>query len=382
MTLFAGITQRVIHTPGLDVGILERVGDDADASAHKTVVFVHGEVSSSEFWMSSMLDLPSDLRVIAIDLRGFGATEHAPVDATRGLRDFSDDLHATLDTLAVRAPHVVGWSMGGGVIMQYALDHHVRSLTLQAPVSPYGFGGTRRDGSRLTGDDAGTGAGAASPDFVQRLTDADTSDDAATSPRSMLRTMYFAPDAAVTHEDVYVASMITTSTATGNYPGDIASSPQWPGFAAGKLGVLNAMAPGYFNTAALIDLDDKPPILWVHGSADAVISDASLSDVNHLGQLGVIPDWPGEEVAPAQPMVSQTRDVLAAYAEAGGMVTEALLEGVGHAPHLENPEDFRAALLAHIGPAHFGLADIGTDAPHPGFDPSPPTEAFIIPSED
>ena len=36
-----------------------------------------------------------------------------------------------------------GWSMGGGVVMQYALDHPALSLTLQAPVSPYGFGGTR-----------------------------------------------------------------------------------------------------------------------------------------------------------------------------------------------------------------------------------------------
>lgn len=372
MTLFAGITQRVIHTPGLDVGILERVGDDPDAAANKIVVFVHGEVSSSEFWMPSMLDLPSDLRVIAIDLRGFGATEHAPIDATRGLRDFSDDIHATLDTLGVRAPHLVGWSMGAGVIMQYALDHHVRSLTLQAPVSPYGFGGTRRDGSRVTGDDAGTGAGSASPDFVQRLTSHDATDAAATSPRSMFRAAYVAPDFSTPHEDIFVESMLTTSTATGNYPGDTVTSPHWPGFAPGTHGVLNAMSPAYFNTAALIDLDDKPPVLWVHGSADAVISDSSFWDVNHLGQLGIVPDWPGEEIAPAQPMVSQTRDVLAAYAEAGGSVTEALFEGVGHAPHLENPDDFRTALLAHISAA----------APNPGFDPAPPTEAFIIPSED
>lgn len=371
MTLFAGITQRVIHTPGLDVGILERVGDDPEAAAHKTVVFVHGEVSSSEFWMSSMLDLPSDLRVIAIDLRGFGATEHAPIDATRGLRDFSDDIHATLDTLGVRAPHLVGWSMGAGVIMQYALDRHVRSLTLQAPVSPYGFGGTRRDGSRLTPDDAGTGAGSVSPDFVHRLTSSDTTDAAATSPRSVFRAAYVAPGFSSPQEDVYVASMLTTSTATGNYPGDTIASPHWPGFAPGTLGVLNAMSPGYFNTAALIDLDDKPPVLWVHGSADTVISDTSLSDVNHLGELGIVPNWPGDEVAPAQPMVSQTRDVLAAYADAGGSVTEAMFEGVGHAPHLESPDDFRAALLAHIS----------VGAPHPGFDPAPPTEAFIIPSE-
>ena len=74
MTLFPGITQRVLDIPGLAVGILERVGDDPAADPAKTVVFVHGNVSSSLFFMPTMLDLPNDLRVIAIDLRGYGAT--------------------------------------------------------------------------------------------------------------------------------------------------------------------------------------------------------------------------------------------------------------------------------------------------------------------
>jgi pimeloyl-ACP methyl ester carboxylesterase len=106
------------------------------------VVFIHGNVSSSLFWQETMQDLPPDLRVIAIDLRGFGGTEHAPIDATRGVRDFSDDVRETLAVLGIPTAHLVGWSMGGGVILQYALDHPVLSLTLQAPVSPYGFGGT------------------------------------------------------------------------------------------------------------------------------------------------------------------------------------------------------------------------------------------------
>ena len=73
MTLFPGITQRALDVPGLAVGILEREGDDQNADPAKTVVFVHGNVSSSLFWMPTMLDLPRDLRVIAIDLRGYGA---------------------------------------------------------------------------------------------------------------------------------------------------------------------------------------------------------------------------------------------------------------------------------------------------------------------
>jgi pimeloyl-ACP methyl ester carboxylesterase len=260
--------------------------------------------------------------------------------------------------------------MGGGVIMQYALDHPALSLTLQSPVSPYGFGGTRRDGSRLTADDAGTGGGGANPDFVQRLTAGDRTADAPTSPRSVFRSGYVADGYTSDHEDIWVESMLSTSTATGNYPGDGVASENWPGFAAGTTGVLNTMVPKYFNTAGIVDLADKPPILWVHGTADAIVSDASFYDLNHLGQLGIIPDWPGADVAPAQEMVSQTRDVLDAYRAAGGDVTEVSLEGVGHSAHLEAPAQFRQALLEVIG---------YLEHPH---DPAPPTETIILKSAD
>lgn len=370
MTLFDGISARLVETDRLGVNVLERVGDDPATTPDHTVVFVHGNVSSSLFWQEIMQDLPSDLRVLAVDLRGFGRTEHTPIDATRGVRDFSDDLFATLQALGISEAHLVGWSMGGGVVMQYALDHPVRSLTLQAPVSPYGFGGTRRDGSRLNDEDAGTGAGGANADFVQRLIDHDTTADAPTSPRSVFRSGYVAPGYTSEHEDVWVESMLTTSTAGGNYPGDSVTTSTWPGFAPGTTGVLNTMAPKYFDVSGIVDLERKPPILWIHGTADAIVSDASFYDLNHLGALGVIPGWPGAEVAPAQPMVSQTRDVLAAYAEKGGEVTEVPVEGAGHSVHLERPAVFRRALLTHIG-------YVGRPA-----DPAPPTEAIILRSAD
>lgn len=381
MTLFPGITTRTIATRRLSVGVLEREGDNASAPDEHVVVFVHGNVSSSLFWQQAMLDLPPEARAIAIDLRGFGSTETLAVDATRGLRDFSDDVRATLDALGVGSAHLVGWSMGGGVVMRHAIDHGARSLTLVSPVSPYGFGGTRRDGTRLSSDDAGVGAGGANPDFVERLAAGDTSADAPTSPRNVFRGSYVAPDYTTTHEDEWVASMLTTSTAPGNYPGDAVVSDNWPGFAAGHIGVLNTMAPKYHNVAGIVDLAEKPPILWVHGTADAIVSDASFFDINYLGQVGVIPGWPGEDIAPAQQMVTQTRDVLDAYAAAGGSVAELALDGAGHSAHLERPAEFNAALLEVTGLGRSAIGD-GAEASTPRHDPAPPTEAFIIPSSD
>ncbi|GAA2010299.1 alpha/beta hydrolase [Microbacterium ulmi] len=370
MTLFDGITSRVIETPRLTVNVLERAGDDPATSPDKTVVLIHGNASSSLFWQELMQDLPGELRVLAMDLRGYGGTEHAPIDATRGLGDFSDDVRATLAELGIPSAHLVGWSMGAGVVLQYALEHAALSLTLESPVSPYGFGGTRRDGTRLTDDDAGTGGGTANLDFVARLAAGDTTDEAPTSPRSVFRSGYVAPGYTTAHEDVWVESMLSTSTAAGNYPGDSVPSENWPGFAAGTVGVLNTMAPGHFDVSGIVDLALKPPILWVHGALDPIVSDASFYDYNHLGSLGIVPGWPGADVAPAQEMVSQTRDVLDAYAAAGGEVTELLLEDTGHTPHIERPAEFRQALLSVIG--YVGHRQ----------DPAPPTETIILRASD
>ncbi len=370
MTLFDGITARIIQTPDLTVNILERAGDDPATPPDRTVVLVHGNLSSALIWQELMQDLPRDLRVIAVDLRGYGDSENAPVDATRGVRDFSDDLHATLEALGIPTAHLVGWSMGAGVIMQYALDHPVLSLSLESPISPYGFGGTRRDGSRLTDDDTACGGGIANPDFVQRLIDHDESDEAQTSPRSVFRSGYVAADYTTQHEDVWVESMLSTSTASGNYPGDSVPTDNWPGMAAGTIGVLNALAPRYYDVSGIVDLAEKPPVLWIHGLLDPIVSDTSFYDLNHLGQLGIVPGWPGADIAPPQPMVSQMRDVLDAYAAAGGQVTELALEDTGHTPHLERPAEFRHSLLMVIG-------YVGT--PH---DPSPPTETIILKSAD
>jgi pimeloyl-ACP methyl ester carboxylesterase len=348
MSLLPGIVATSVQTSRLRSNVLTR---SVGAAEGVPLVFVHGNVSSSLFWQPLMLDLPPGINAVAVDLRGYGDSEAAPVDATRGLRDWSDDLAEVIDELGLAPAHLVGWSMGAGVVMQYALDHPARSLTLVSPVSPYGFGGTALDGSLLTPDAAGTGGGGANPDFVARLKDGDRSSDAPTSPRTVYATTYVRPGFTSEHEEIWVDSMLTTAVGEDNYPGDATTSASWPGFAPGTRGVLNTMAPIHLNLSGLIDLAPKPPVLWIHGADDVIVSDTSYFDLNFLGALGAIPGWPGADIAPPQPMKAQTRAVLEAYAANGGHHRELALENCGHSPHLEHPDVVRQALIEHLAMA-------------------------------
>jgi pimeloyl-ACP methyl ester carboxylesterase len=332
-----GITATRVTTPRLTAQVLS-----VDGRAGDPVVFVHGNVSSSLFWQRQMLDLPAGYRPLAVDLRGFGGTDPLPVDATRGLRDFTDDV-VSLD---LGPAHYVGWSMGGGVLMQLLRDHPalVRTLTLVNPVSPYGFGGTTGpEGTLISPDGAGAGAAGANPEFVQRLADGDRGSEQ-TSPRTIMNTFYVHGTVPPADEDEFVESMLTTRTGEDNYPGDSVPSDAWPGAAPGPRGVLNTMAPNHFRVDDLHTIDPKPPILWLRGADDQIVSDTSMFDLAHLGQLGAIPGWPGAETHAPQPMVTQTRAVLDRYAAAGGTYEEIVFPGTGHSPHVERPAEFAAAL--------------------------------------
>ena len=118
--------------------------------------------------------------------------------------------------------------------------------------------------------------------------------------------------------------------------------------APGRSGVNNAFAGKWCDTSAFADLPDKPPVLWLRGDQDQVISDESMFDFGTLGRLGAVPGWPGIEVYPPQPQVGQTRAMLDRYAAGAGSVREVVLEGCGHGPLIERSAEVREQLLAHI----------------------------------
>ncbi|HEV8649849.1 MAG TPA: alpha/beta hydrolase [Actinomycetes bacterium] len=319
------------------------------------VLLIHGNLTTGRFWQDVTTGLPGGYRVVAPDLRGFGRTEAKPIDATRGLRDWSDDLHALVEALGWAGSgrvHAAGWSNGGGVLQQYAIDHgqELASILLVAPLSPYGFGGTKDvEGTPCYDDYAGSGAGTAAPDFVRRLAAGDDSEEEpVSSPRVVMRTFFWSPAYKAPDEDELIAEVLLTAVGDTAYPGDLATSPNWPGVAPGVSGVNNAFSARWCDTSAFAGIADKPPVLWLRGDADQVISDQSMFDFGTLGSLGAVPGWPGPDVFPPQPHVSQMRAVLDRYADGGGALQEVVLEGCGHGPLVERAAEVRARLLGHI----------------------------------
>lgn len=344
----AGVDSRTVPTARLETHLLE----SSEAASDDTVVFLHGNVSSSRFFDHVLADVPDEYRAIAPDLRGYGDSETKPVDATNGVGDFVADLRALFEALEVDEPiTLVGWSLGGGVAMQYALDHprDVDALVLVNPVSPYGFGGTTDlEGTPCFDDYAGSGGGIGDDEFVAALADRDRSEGGEATPRKVLRTFYVAPSHGFdeTREESYLTGMLDTATGDENYPGAAIGSENWPGIAPDATGVNNAISPKYFDLSSIteIDPDEKPLVLWLRGDADQIVSNESLFDLGTLGRMGQVPGWPGEDVFPPQPMVDQTRAVLETYEDRGGTLEERVFANVGHSPHVEVPGDFVARI--------------------------------------
>jgi pimeloyl-ACP methyl ester carboxylesterase len=342
------ISSSMVETPRLRTHVRE-----AGGRGGPVMVLVHGNVSSGVFFEPLMESLAADHHVIAPDLRGYGRSERRTIDATRGMRDFSDDLSALVETLQLPSPlHLVGWSAGGGVVMQYAIDHpgRVAGIVLESGMSPYGFGGTKDvQGTPNYLDCAGSGGGTVNPDFVRRLAEGDRSGDSPSSPLGTMRAFYMNPAFRLDpeFEQACLSGMLETGIGDDVYPGDSTPSDNWPGVAPGTTGMNNALSPKYCDLSAFGQLSPAPRVLWIRGDSDQIVSDGSMLDLGTLGKLGAVPGWPGDEIFPPQPMWSQLRSVL----DSGGNYREVVYEGCGHSPHLERAERFAADLRSFVAGA-------------------------------
>lgn len=343
MTSIPVLTEaRRVATPRLETRVLFAGPEDG-----VPVLFVHGNLSAATWWEETMLRLPEGFRAIAPDLRSYGeADPGAVVDATRGLGDFVEDLAELMAALGIDAAHMVGHSLGGGVLWTLLATYpdKVLSLTQVAPASPFGFGGTLADGTPAFADGAGSGAGAVNPEFARLMAEGDRGDASDVHPRNILNAFVWKPPFVPERIEDILTSALAQKTGEDAYPGDAVLSDNWPGAGPGRKGPVNALAPIYQrDPLGFVRSGAGVPILWIRGADDTVVSDASLFDLGTLGAAGAVPGWPGAEAYPPQPMVGQTEAALAEYEAAGGRVVRVVLEDCGHSPYLEKPAEFDAA---------------------------------------
>ena len=345
-----GITARTVTTSRLSTRVLFSGPEDG-----VPVLFIHGNASNATFWEETMLALPAGFRGIAPDLRGYGEADRAAkIDAhNRGVGDWVDDALALLDHLGAAQAHLVGHSLGCAAVWGLMMDApvRIRTVTLVAPSSPFGFGGTKDlNGTPCYADYAGSGGGVVNPEFPTRISQGDRSSESPTgSPRVVMNSFYWKPPFIPAREEDFLSALLSEHIGPEAYPGDFVASPNWPNVAPGRWGPINAISPKYVgDVTRLYRSDPKPPVLWVRGSHDQIVSDTSLFDFGTLGALGAVPGWPGAEVYPSQPMVGQTRAVLEQYAAAGGAYREVVIEDTAHTPYVENPAAFYAAFHPHL----------------------------------
>lgn len=100
------------------------------------VVLLHAGVADHRMWEPQLRAFAKDFDVIAPDMRGFGRSELPPTSWSPVA-----DVLAVIDHLRLKPVHLIGCSIGGGVAIDFALEHaeRISRLVLVGP----GIGGTK-----------------------------------------------------------------------------------------------------------------------------------------------------------------------------------------------------------------------------------------------
>jgi len=87
----------------------------------RPLILLHGGLGSGEMFGPILPMLAERHQVITVDLQGHGRT--ADIDRPIDIRLMAGDIAALIDHLALDKPDVVGYSLGGGVALQTAVQY-------------------------------------------------------------------------------------------------------------------------------------------------------------------------------------------------------------------------------------------------------------------
>jgi 2-hydroxy-6-oxonona-2,4-dienedioate hydrolase len=95
------------------------------AGEGEPLALVHAGIADSRMWEAQLAAFAERYRVIRHDMRGFGRTA-----MVEGPYSHHEDLRGLLDFLGVERAHLVGCSMGGGAVLDFALEYPQRAGNL------------------------------------------------------------------------------------------------------------------------------------------------------------------------------------------------------------------------------------------------------------
>jgi pimeloyl-ACP methyl ester carboxylesterase len=112
-------------------------------------VLLHGGALTAHTWDYVAIALRADFRLVALDLRGHGASDWAD---DYSIESCATDLMAVIDGLGIERAYLVGMSLGGMVACEFALRHPDRteSLAMVDVTSRPAFAATARMRSFMT----------------------------------------------------------------------------------------------------------------------------------------------------------------------------------------------------------------------------------------
>lgn len=105
----------------------------------KILLLVHGNYSSSIHLDIIIENMPKEYKVYAPDMRGFGDTTYNnPISS---LKELAGDIKLFADELGIKGFNIFGWSLGGGVVLQFAADYpeYVNKVIISGSVGAKGY---------------------------------------------------------------------------------------------------------------------------------------------------------------------------------------------------------------------------------------------------
>lgn len=134
----AGVSGVVTRMVALSTGVRVRVAESGPANG-PPVILLHGWGASLYMFRHALARFPAHgIRAIAVDLRGYGLSDHPLERGAYSLERYLADVDALYAALGVERAVLVGQSMGGGVALHYAL-HRPSRVTKLVLINPVGL---------------------------------------------------------------------------------------------------------------------------------------------------------------------------------------------------------------------------------------------------